>query len=112
MPSPRHWISPRCTGNVGQPSAKHDTMSVPPEIDDSCTCDLTERYTQAKPSGGSGEPVDSTVRRLPRSTDSTGTNELFSSEVRYLALVPKMVTRSSCAICHSAPGCGWNGLPS
>jgi hypothetical protein len=29
-----------------------------------------------------------------------------------LALVPKIVTRSSAAICHRAPASGWNGLPS
>ena len=34
MPRPRHCSSPRHTGSVGAPSAKHDTMSVPPEIDD------------------------------------------------------------------------------
>ena len=28
------WISPRHTGPIGLPSTKHDTMSVPPEIED------------------------------------------------------------------------------
>ena len=34
MPRPAHWISPRQTGSVGQPPTKHETMSVPPEMDD------------------------------------------------------------------------------
>src|SRR5215468_5911922 len=40
MPRPRHCSSPRHTGRVGQPSAKHDMMSVPPEIDDRQTSSL------------------------------------------------------------------------
>ena len=32
-PSPRHCSSPRQTGSTGLPSAKHETMSVPPEIE-------------------------------------------------------------------------------
>ena len=34
IPKPLHWISPRCTGSVGFPPAKHERISVPPEIDD------------------------------------------------------------------------------
>jgi hypothetical protein len=37
MPSPRAWISPRQTGAIGLPSAKHETMSVPPEMEANCT---------------------------------------------------------------------------
>src|SRR5687768_16748586 len=33
-PSPLAWISPRQTGPIGLPSTKHDTMSVPPEIEE------------------------------------------------------------------------------
>jgi len=33
IPNPRHWISPRYTGKVGFPPAKHEIISVPPEID-------------------------------------------------------------------------------
>src|SRR5262249_25890152 len=40
IPSPRHCSSPRHTGRVGQPSAKQDMMSVPPEIDDRQTSSL------------------------------------------------------------------------
>ena len=40
-PSPRHCSSPRQTGSTGLPSAKHETMSVPPEIELSCTSDFT-----------------------------------------------------------------------
>src|SRR6185436_352328 len=34
IPNPLAWISPRHTGPVGLPSTKHETMSVPPEIED------------------------------------------------------------------------------
>ena len=40
---PRHCSSPRYTGSSGQPSAKHYTISVPPEIDDSITRSFTSR---------------------------------------------------------------------
>ena len=41
MPSARHWISPRHTGPVGLPSTKQEMMSVPPEIEASCTSRFT-----------------------------------------------------------------------
>src|SRR5258706_15205332 len=34
MPSALAWISPRHTGPAGFPSAKHETISGPPEMDD------------------------------------------------------------------------------
>ena len=37
MPSPRVCNSPRQTGSTGDPSAKHEMMSVPPLIDESRT---------------------------------------------------------------------------
>jgi hypothetical protein len=39
-PSPGPWISPRQTGCSGLPSTKQETMSVPPDIDASCTSSL------------------------------------------------------------------------
>ena len=43
MPRPFTCNSPRRTGSIGQPSAKHETMSVPPEMDDRQTSDLMSR---------------------------------------------------------------------
>src|SRR5687768_1372776 len=40
IPSPLAWISPRHTGPAGLPSTKHDTMSVPPEIEETHTSSL------------------------------------------------------------------------
>src|SRR5436190_20275977 len=41
MPRPLHWISPLHTGRFALPRTKHETLSVPPEIDDRHTSLLT-----------------------------------------------------------------------
>ncbi len=45
MPSPRHCISPRQTGEIGVPRTKQETMSVPPRMDESCRSTLRLAYT-------------------------------------------------------------------
>src|SRR5438034_7620775 len=52
------------------------------------------------------------VRRADRSWVSAGRSPSFSARARYLALVPKTVTRSLATMVQSASGVGANGAPS
>ena len=54
------------------PSAKQETMSVPPEIEASCTSGPMADATKSYCSGPSGDPVESSVRRTARPCRSRG----------------------------------------
>src|SRR5262245_56633424 len=71
-PSARQEVSPSYTGSSGQPPRNPVHRSVPPDSDASSTSP-TFSYTQRKPSGGSGAPVEPTPRSAPRSATSRGT---------------------------------------
>ena len=97
MPRPRHCISPRHTGKSGEPSAKQEMMSVPPEIDDSWTSGLMLSYTKSKLCGESGDPVERNVRTLSNVWLSRGTNPLLATTSKYFAEAPNTVMRSASA---------------
>ncbi|GAA3131266.1 hypothetical protein GCM10020001_061750 [Nonomuraea salmonea] len=82
--------------------------SVPPENDPSGvpgSCPAS----QAKPSGGSGEPVEPT----PRSRSSPSSRSpAFSEAMMYGAPTPKYVTSSEAAMRHRAAGDGCVAEPS
>src|SRR5215469_12432628 len=59
-PRQRHAISPAFTGSSGEAPTNPVQTSVPPDTDCSCRLVLTASYTQVKPSGGSGAPVEPT----------------------------------------------------
>ena len=46
------------------PSKKHETMSVPPDIEARCTFFLIFLYIKLKPSSDKGEPVEQIVLRF------------------------------------------------
>src|SRR5688572_8957672 len=112
MPSPGIWISPRHTGATGQPSTKHDTMSVPPEIEASCACGATCSYTKSKPSGESGDPVERIARTDERSFAARGETPDLATASIHFADVPNTATRSRAAHSNSAPIPGCDGEPS
>ena len=78
-------------------------MSVPPEIEASWTSRFTFAYTQSKPSGASGEPVESTVRSGERSCVVAGSTPALAAASMNLAEVPKTATRSRSARSKSTP---------
>src|ERR1700722_7282533 len=58
QPSARAWISPMYTGSVGEPPTNAVQTSVPPDVENSQVSDPNWSYTQRKPSGDNGEPVE------------------------------------------------------
>ena len=46
------------------PSTKHETMSVPPDIEARWTSDFTFLYINLKPSSDNGDPVEQIVLRF------------------------------------------------
>ncbi len=111
-PSARHCISPARTGSHGEVCTNAVHRSVPPLTLASSRSAPTASYTQAKPSGDSGAPVEPTVRTDDRSATSRGTRPADMQEERYGAEVPKTVSRSLSASRHSAPRSGKPGEPS
>src|ERR1700692_202782 len=66
-PSARAWISPTYTGSVGTPPTNAVQTSVPPDVENRKVSDPNWSYTQRKPSGDSGEPVEPTAAIALRS---------------------------------------------
>ena len=106
MPRPLHCSSPSWTGSIGLPRAKHDTMSVPPEMEARAMSAGKFRYTSRKFSCVSGEPVERMVRSEDRSWVRRGTTRALPRADRYFALVPKTVMRSASTTSMSAAGLG------
>ena len=88
-PRQRQEISPSYTGSSGEPPTKPVHTSVPPDSDASSTRSPTASYTQRKPSGGSGAPVEPTPRSADRSASSRGTTPALRQASRNGAEVPK-----------------------
>jgi hypothetical protein len=84
-PRQRQAITPSVTGSSGTPPTKPVQTSVPPDSDCSCRSAPTCSYTQSKPSGGSGAPVEPMARMLPCAGDSPA----FRQASRKGAEVPK-----------------------
>ena len=72
-------------------------MSVPPEIEASRMSGLISRYTQSKPSGLSGLPVENMARSAARSCVRPGVRPSLAAASMYLAEVPKWVIFSASA---------------
>src|SRR5439155_27074847 len=77
-----------------------------------CESRLSSRYTYSNPSPDSGDPVGEIARRDNRSWSRFGRTPAARRALRYVALVPKIVTRSSATSFHMAPRSGYAGLPS
>ena len=76
-PRARHCSSPAYTGRTGAEVTKAVQTSVPPLTEPTSTSSLTCRYSQAKPSGESGEPVEPMVWRAARSVSRPGSTPAF-----------------------------------
>ena len=63
--------------------------SVPPLVEPTSTSGATFRYSQSKPSGGRGEPVEPIECRAERSTSRAGSTPAFMLASTKAALVPK-----------------------
>ena len=70
-------------------------MSVPPEMRRSCTSCLMRSVDEVEALGQSGEPVERMARSAERSCVRRAPGPPSCTASIYLALVPKMVTRSS-----------------
>ena len=82
---------------IGQPRAKHEIMSVPPEMEARQISFLIDEYTKRKLSSDSGDAVDVMIFSRDRSYFSLGINPAFSTEAIYFALVPNRLIPSSWA---------------
>src|SRR5581483_163232 len=88
-PRQRPEITPARTGSNGDGPTNPVHRSVPPENEPSSRSCLTSRYTQSKPSGGSGEPVDPMARSAARSSSVPGCSPAFMLASRYGAPSPR-----------------------
>src|SRR2546421_10302287 len=81
-PSARQEISPAYTGSSGTPPTKAVHTSVPPDTLASSTSSPTDSYTQRKPSGGSGAPVEPTPLIRLRSATFDGSMPALRQDSR------------------------------
>ena len=81
-------------------------MSVPPHTDAAGTPSVA--VIQRNPSAGSGDPVEPTHSRAPRSGVSPAFRQLMTND----ADVPNPVTPTSAARSHSRASDGYAGSPS
>src|SRR3954468_10895160 len=108
--APRHRqaITPSVTGCSGVDPTKPVHTSVPPDSDCSCNWVPTASYTQSKPSGGSGAPVEPTAFNL----GLPGFIPALRHAIRNGALVPKYEMPASSTRSHKTDKSGKAGLPS
>ena len=88
-PRARHWISPGWTGSSGQEVTNEVQTSVPPLVEPTSTSGATCSYSQAKPSGGRGEPVEPIECSADRSASRAGVTPAFMLASTKAALVPR-----------------------
>src|SRR6188472_736913 len=88
-PSAAHDNSPSQTGTVGADSRNAVHGSVPPDIEQICTCRPTASAIQRKPSTDSGAPVEPKARTADMSSSSAGRSPAFRQAWMYGAETPK-----------------------
>src|SRR5258708_36415693 len=84
-------ITPARTGSSGQGPTNPVHRSVPPEYEPrirSWPSVATASYTQRKPSGGSGDPVEPIPRSLDRSSSTAGRSPALIPATMYRTTVP------------------------
>ena len=91
---------------------KHAMMSVPPEIDASCTSGPSRRDVVDTAPALSGEPVERIVRRTASHVARAGRNARLLERARKRGLVPKIVTRFVRGHAPEDAGSGCSGAPS
>ena len=82
-------MTPARSGSSGHGPTNPVATSVPPENDPTSRSRPTCSYTQAKPSGGSGDPVEPIPRILDRSCAEAGSSPAFIEARMYGAPTPK-----------------------
>ena len=111
-PSIGPGISPARTGSSGAAPTNPLATSVPPEVELTRTSAPNASAAHRKPSAGSGDPVEPSIRSAPRSWSRPGRRPASRHIMRNDAEVPNCVSRSDSAIAHSASVSGQAGLPS
>src|SRR3954452_603371 len=106
QPRWRAAISPARTGSTGAQPTNPVQMSVPPHTEAVGTPSVA--VIQRNPSAGSGDPVEPTHRRAPRSGVSPAFRQLMTND----ADVPKPVIPTSAARSHRRASDGYAGSPS
>src|SRR5437016_5524554 len=101
-PSMRACSSPSYTGSVATPPTNAVHMSVPPEVENSHRSGPRCSYSQSKPSGESGEPVEPTDRsEASDRPPPRGSAPSFMQADTNAAEVPKQVIFVSSASSHN-----------
>ena len=89
IPSPLHCISPEITSSRGLFKTKHESISVPPDIDPICISELINLLIKSKLSGDNGEPVEHKHFRNLSWLCLFGLYPDFRTASMYFAEVPK-----------------------